>query len=370
MVSNRKFSLLLLSLLPLLLGGCHVTRYFWWNYADIRDNMKFSGVPVMRSGAAWMFHPGTLSRPLHLPAAYGPATEPLDRFLNEHGTVSFLVIRNDTILHEAYFGGYSQNEPIPAFSVAKSFVSALTGIALEEGSVRSLNQPVTDYLHFLKDTGFKHITLKNLLEMRSGLRFSETYGSPFGLMPKFYYGRNLKKYAAKLKVGESPDLQYNYQSANTLLLSLVLEEATGMPLNLYLQEKLWKPMEMESDASWSTDSRKHRTVKAFCCLNAVTRDYARFGRLYLNKGNWNGKQLVPEHWIEETLKVTNDSRDSGGHPYTYYWRVMPGGAIFAKGVLGQYIYVDYGKKLVMVRMGKKNGGTDWPAFFSTLASQL
>jgi len=203
--------------------------------------------------------------------------------------------------------------------------------------------------------------------MRSGLDFEESYRSPFSLMPKYYYGRNMKRYLKQLKVAGPPDKTYVYQSVNSLILGLMIQQAVGKPLNQYLEEKLWSPMGMESDASWSTDNKN--TIKYFCCINAVARDYARFGRLYLNKGEWNGKQLVPKAWMERTMSVVNDSRDGEGFGYTYCWRVTPKGAIFAKGILGQYIYVYPKKKVIIVRLGKKNG-ISWGKLCEKLVDQL
>jgi len=189
-------------------------------------------------------------------------------------------------------------------------------------------------------------------------------------MPKYYYGRHITRYAKHLKTIAPPDQHYEYQSVNTLLLSLMLEKAVQLPINQYLEEKLWKPMGMESEASWSIDSKSGNTVKSFCCLNAVARDYARFGMLYLHHGNWNGKQIVPAKWIVKTMSVINDSRDSQGYSYTYCWRVTPKGAIFAKGVLGQYIYVLPQKNIVIVRLGRGPGDINWAQLFEDLSARL
>ncbi len=139
-----------------------------------------------------------------------------------------------------------------------------------------------------------------------------------------------------------------------------------MKINKYLEQKIWQPIGMESDASWSIDSEKNQTIKAFCCINAVARDFARFGRLYLKKGNWNGKQVVPEKWVIRSTSIINDSRDSQGYPYTYQWRVLENGAFFAKGILGQYIFVYPEKNLVFVRMGKDYADIDWADLFVEL----
>jgi len=129
-------------------------------------------------------------------------------------------------------------------------------------------------------------------------------------------------------------------------------------------------MGMESDATWNVDSRKNREIKAFCCLNATARDFARFGLLYLHRGHWNGKSIVPEEWVRESLTIRNDSRDSQGYPYGYMWRVLEDGSFFAKGILGEYIFVCPEKNAVIVRLGSMAGDVNWVEFFRCLVKEL
>lgn len=359
---------LLLLILGYLASACHVGRYFWWNFADINDQHRFPAVPVHKGNQTFFFSeaPKKQSIPITKHNTSGVSYSSFGSMLEDEGTVSFLIVRNDTIIFEQYFEGYDQQSAVPSFSVSKVFLSALTGIAFAEGNIKNTAQQIGDFLPELKDTAVKKITIAQLLNMRAGLDFTESYGSPFALMPKYYYGRNLDKYAVNLRLKEAPGLHYEYQSASSLLLSMVLEKATRKPINQYLEEKIWKPLGMESDANWNIDSRKHQNIKSFCCLNARTRDFARFGRLYLNKGNWNGQQIVPAGWVATTYRIINDSRDSQDFPYTYQWRVCHEQAIFAKGVLGQYIYVYPSKNIVIVRFGKKAGTMHWPALFKEI----
>lgn len=371
MVMRRMFTLSIL-LMIVLLSSCHAFRFFYWNYADINDDKKFPALPVLKGEQPFYFNTAPSQFVLQIPASLNVDKyySGFEQFLSRNETVSFLVIRSDTVIYERYFDHYDANSAITSFSVAKSFVSALIGIAIQEGAIKSADQAVTDYLPDMKDTGFQSVKISDLLNMRSGIRFNESYGSPFALMPKFYYGTQLEKYAKSLKVVETPGKRYEYQSANTLLLTLILEKATGIPVNVYLQDKIWNPLGMESDASWSIDSKKHQTIKSFCCISASTHDYARFGRLYLNKGNWNGKQIISGEWISKSSTVSNDSRDSQGYPYVYSWRVMENGELFAKGVLGQYIFIDPGKKIIIVRLGKASGKVNWPVLFTQITKQL
>jgi CubicO group peptidase (beta-lactamase class C family) len=259
---------------------------------------------------------------------------------------------------------------MPSFSVSKSVVAALTGIAISEGYIESVKDPVTKYLDIFKHPGFDKITIEDCLNMRSGIRFNEGYYNPFGEVAKFYYGRNLERYVAGLRVKELPDLNYEYIGANTQILGFIIEKTTGKRLSEYLQEKIWKPMGAEYSASWNYDSKKHQNIKAFCCLNGRLRDFAKFGRLFLDNGKLFDPPIVPPEWINATFTIDKDSRDSQNYPYSYHWRVMDNGALFAKGILGQFLYVNPNKNIVMVRFGRKASYVIWPELFNHLAEEL
>ena len=375
MDDNRVIQRLLLLFFILTLiftSSCHVVRYVWWNYADIHDCDKFPVIPIQRPTFSKSFIQSHTETKIPIPDSFdlGIQKASLASFLEAQKTVAFLVIRNDTLLYERYFDGFSRESVLPSFSVAKSFVSALIGIAVRDGKIRSVDQPVTDFIPELADNGFRKVTIKDLLEMRSGIRFKETYTSPFAEMSKFYYGLDLRRYTLKLSTQTSPGETYNYQSANTQLLAIVLERATGMRMPDYFAEKIWKPMGSEYTASWSVDSKHNMEPKAFCCINARAVDFAKFGQLYLNHGIAGNDTVVPASWISESLKITNNSRDSQGYPYTYHWRVTDNGDFFAKGILGQYIYVCPAKKIVIVRFGEKSTDFVWARFFRDLIKSL
>lgn len=349
----------------------YVIRYFVWNFADLGDAEKFDNMPVHKGDKTFYFTPSDTNYEFTVPETFNEDQrfDDLESYLRKKKAVAFLVIRNDTLLYENYFYGYDSTSIIPSFSMSKSFVSALVGIAIDEGYIYSTSQSIT---FFLKELGpeFEPVTIEDLLNMRSGINFVEAYTNPFTDMPKYYYGTDLLSYIKELKVKELPDQNYDYISLNTILLGLIVERATNTKLNVYLQKKIWEPLGMESDASWSVDSYEHQVFKANCCINAIARDFAKFGRLYLNDGMWDSTQVVPEKWVERSTTIINDSRDSQGYPYTYQWRVLEDGSFFAKGILGQYIIVIPDKSLVFVRMGKKVAGVDWMAFCRELSVQL
>jgi hypothetical protein len=361
-------------LLALPLTSCHVGRYFYWNYASIKDHKKFPSETIQKGEDVFHFMPKPSGTDLKVPPQFleKDDRQTLGEFLEKHKTVAFIVIRNDTMLMEEYFDGYAHDDIINSFSVAKSFVSALVGIAISEGSIRSADQPVTVFLPELAKTDprFGNITFNHLLNMRSGIKFNEGYANPFADMAKYYYGTNLKKYITQLTIERPPDEVYDYISANTQLLGMALERATGKSMANYLEDKIWKQTGMSYNATWSMDSKRNRQIKAFCCLNARPIDLAKFGRLYLNNGQYNSLQIIPKEWIAQTMTIINDSRDSQGYPYTRQWRVKNNGAIFAKGILGQYIYVYPQKNIIIVRMGKNEGSIIWAEFFERLCGIL
>jgi CubicO group peptidase (beta-lactamase class C family) len=374
MILKKALMPFLLLALITLLNACHVGRFFYWNFADADDYKKFASAPVAADTVNFEFSKSAKPFAPQIPSLWQQKYNAGDfaGFLHENHTLAFLIIRNDTILYEQYFDGTDSSSIMPSFSISKSFVSALVGIAMAEGFIKSVDQPVTDFIPELldNDTAFRQITIDDLLNMRSGVRFNEGYLSPFADMAKYYYGTNLHRYILKLKIDRPPDEVYNYQSVNTLLLGMVLERATGTPLNEYLSQKIWKPLGMSTDVGWSIDSKRHATIKAFCCLDAPARDFARFGRLYLNNGKWQGKQIVPEAWVQQTMQIINDSRDGQGYSYTRHWRVKTDGAIFAKGLLGQYIYIDPQRNLLMLRFGTKATDIVWPYLMEKVAEEL
>ncbi|OQX72616.1 MAG: hypothetical protein B6D61_13490 [Bacteroidetes bacterium 4484_249] len=367
-----KIYVFLIATLGLTMSSCHIGRYFFWNLADINDYKKFQNLEINKGDKTFYFKKTDSNLVLKVPEKFKENKEwnSFEEFLEKKKTVAFILVRNDTLVYENYFAGYNDTSILTTFSASKAFVSALMGIAIDEGYIYSTAEPIVKYLPELTNPGFDKITIEYLLNMRSGIKFNEGYFNPFAEMPKYYYGTNILKYIKKLKVKEEPDKTYDYISVNTILLSLIIERATGTKLNKYLEQKIWQPLGMQYDASWSIDSKKHQTIKANCCINGRAVDFAMFGRLYLNQGNWEGKQIVPEKWVEKSTSIINDSKDSQGYPYTYQWRVLENGAFFAKGILGQYIFVFPEKNLIFVRIGKRYGKIDWADLFLELSEQM
>ncbi len=225
--------------------------------------------------------------------AIDPKGVDLNEMVKLHHTLSFMIIRNDSIIYENYANKYTDTSVLSGFSVAKSFVSTLIGIAIDEGKIKSVRQPITDFIPELTDKGFGKITIKNLLNHTSGIRFSKQRYNPNSDNAQFYYTKNLRTKTLQSKIEEAPGLYFNYQSENYQLLGLIIERATHQTLSNYLQEKIWKPLGMENNGFWNIDNSSNTGIeKAFCCLNATTHDFAKLGRLFLDKGSWNGRQLI------------------------------------------------------------------------------
>lgn len=225
---------------------------------------------------------------------------------------------------------------------------------------------MVNYIPELKENGLEKVTIKHLLQMTSGIAYNESYVNPFGDAATYYYGTDLMKAIKKRKPKIEPGTVFAYSSGDTQLLGLILQRALkNKSITAYLQEKLWQPLGMEYDATWSLD-HENGLEKTFCCINARARDFAKIGRLYLNKGNWNGKQIVSQKWVEESTVA--DTTHGGWSGYKYqWWLLTPQGDYTAQGILGQYIYVHPNKNLVIVRLGKDHGSVNWPDIFVNLA---
>ncbi|WP_408083682.1 serine hydrolase domain-containing protein [Flavobacterium rhizosphaerae] len=221
------------------------------------------------------------------------------------------------------------------------------------------------YIPELKDKeGMENLTIEHLLQMTSGVKFNESYINPFGDAATYYYGTNLRKAIYKRKLEAAPGTRFSYSSGDSQMLGLILSRALkDKTLTQYLEEKLWKPLGMEYDATWSLDL-EDGLEKTFCCINARARDFAKIGRLYLNKGNWNGKQIVPKEWVEAC--TTADTTNGGVSYYKYQWWLQKDNNFMAEGILGQMIYVAPEKNMIMIRLGSAYGKTDWDTIFESL----
>ncbi|MFY7990795.1 MAG: serine hydrolase domain-containing protein [Fluviicola sp.] len=272
-------------------------------------------------------------------------------------TSSFMVIHNDTVVAERYFNDHVPQTVSNSFSAAKTVVALLIGIALDEGKIKSLDEPLWHYLPKFKENNREKITIRHLLWMSSGLDWSESGTNPLSDNSESYYGWDLWGLVHQQQQEYAPGTRFNYQSGNTQLLGYVLEKATGESLGAYASRKLWQPLGAESTAFWSLD-KLNGDPKAFCCLYSTTRDFARLGLLFTHHGNVNGKQIVSQSFLDEMVKNPKLATDEGV-PNTRYglhvWTYVSNGhkVVYYRGMKGQYVITIPEENLIIVRTGSK-----------------
>ena len=246
--------------------------------------------------------------------------EELPEFINEVNleleTVAFMIIKNDSIIFEEYWHGYSADTMSNSFSMAKSWVSTLVGVAIKEGKIEGINQKVCDFIPEFCENRNSEITIKHLLTQSSGLDWNENYYNPLGQIARAYYGNDLRALITNLKSIDSPGKVFKYHSSCTQLLAFLVEKATGKTVSKYASEKLWKPMGAKHPALWNTDT-EDGDEKAFCCINSNARDFARLGKLYMSNGNWNGIQILDSSYVKEATSVA-DLLDENGNKNVNY----------------------------------------------------
>src|SRR5918992_2003786 len=287
----------------------YLTRAIFWGESDYKDLKKFPARTIHNAPPTFRFDKLPADNPYasQIEAiARDSADGSLEDYLEASGTTAFLVIHDDKLLYERYFNGYDETSVNTSFSMAKSFASALVGIAINEGRIKSVDEPITNYIPDLleKDERFKSVTIRHLLTMSSGIKYEEGGFLPWSEEAddtKTYYATNLRELALKnCRIEGKPSEYFEYNNYNPLLVGMILERSTGMSVSRFMEEELWKPMGMEADGSWSLDSTKSGFEKMESGVNARARDFARFGMLFAKEGNWRGKQLISREWVGES----------------------------------------------------------------------
>jgi CubicO group peptidase (beta-lactamase class C family) len=347
-------------------------RALIWRESDVGDQHRF---PVRRIPAAARASP--LPRATNANLVVSGDERGLDEFLRETDTSAFLVVHEDRLVWERYLGGSTRESLQTSFSAAKSFVSTLIGIAIDEGLIGSVDDRLTRYLPELtaRDPRFREITLRDLLTMSSGIRYREGGFPSLGDDTHTYYGVDLRDVALnRVRIESPPGIAWQYNNYHPLLLGLVLERVTGTSVSDYMATKLWQPLGAEADASWSLDSERSGFEKLESGVNARAVDYARFGLLFLHGGEWNGRRIVSEDWMRAATGADSTPSLASYYGYGYFWwiDVERPGRFYAMGKYGQYIYVAPDVETVVVRFGRDWGvGTStWLATFRDIADQL
>lgn len=292
-----------------------------------------------------------------LHSKYNTAKIPEDyrAYLEELNTTSFLVFKHDTLIYEEYWDGQNEESVSNSFSMAKSIVGMLIGIAIDEGDIKSLDEPVATYLPEFLEKGREQITIRHLMEMSSGLSWSESGKNPFSDNAESYYGSDLRALVMRQTLINKPGETFIYQSGNTQLLAYVLEAATNRDLTEYADAKIWSKIGAEGDAYWSLD-KKDGDEKAFCCFYARARDFGRLGMMLENKGIFNGRTILPR-WVYEVMITPEPMNTPEGVVNTRYglqlW-VYNGNAnpvYYCRGLKGQYIITIPDEDIVIIRTG-------------------
>ncbi|WP_320110354.1 serine hydrolase [Draconibacterium orientale] len=355
----------------------YVYRLATMNVADVYDYQKFENRKIEGSSDDFNFAKALdedFVENLFQDRVDQSGFSSFDEWAEKSQTTALIFIRKDTILYEKYFNGFSRESYFHSQSMAKSFISFLIGAAIDDGLIASIDDPMTKYIPELRERNpdFEKITIKNLLEMRSGLKYFTGYipGTyihlPWHAEAVGYYHPNVRKLLLKkIEIDREPGKSFQYNNYNTSYLGLIIEQATNKTVSEYLEEKLWSEI-MEYDALFSIDSKRSGFEYMPSRLIARAIDYARFGRLFLNNGNWNGKQVISENWVMESTREKKDiprniytewfGGDSCKHVYyTYQWwgqnNCDSTFQFMASGNLGQNIYVIPDKEIIIVHCG-------------------
>ena len=367
----------------------YVNRLLRWGFSDVYDYQKFPERSFETSGSPFVFSMDLDEEGVRSQFEQIVGVEDFDAFLETNRTQAFIVIQDDAILYEKYFNGISRDSIVTSFSMAKSFASTLIGIAISEGYIQSVEDPITDYLPELseRDSNFENITIRDLLMMSSGIKYAEF---PFvnGDDVKTYYYPDLRYVALNdTHIVNSPGEYFLYNNYHPLLLGMIIERATGTSVANYLQEKIWKPIGMEYSGSWSLDEAGFEKMESG--INARAVDFAKFGRLFLHNGNWDGEQVLPAEWVAEASQpdtsVDYDNyyyddfifADGRGY-YKYMWWGLQREAgnydYMALGRYGQIIYNAPQKNLIIVRFGESYGEFEdsqgWVDMFYDFATEF
>lgn len=320
------------------------TVYFNGYTTAFIDDYSFfdNSVIASKDSKAW---------PLHKDYNKIPATEKLIKLHKSQGTVAYVIIKNDSLIYEAYYDNYSENSKSNSFSMAKSYVCGLLGKAIMEGYIENLEQPVGDFFpQYLEGLSGK-VTVGDLASMASGSSWKENYYWPINITAKAYYGKELEETIFGVSTVKTPGQSFEYSSGDTQLLAMVIEKATGKKLYNYLSESLWIPLESENDALWQLDSEANGLVKAYCCIASNAKDFARLGKLYKDFGRWKGTQILDSAFVAKSIKPR--FKDSPQYGYGFWLKTQNDKSFFMmEGHLGQCVVVSPSDNLIVVRLGR------------------
>ena len=348
-----------LALIIIVLGGLSITPQFAhlknfasWGVHTIHD-YKTHPTRLVPSGGKPQFWP--------LDSGYNKMviSDSLLAIMDSNDTHAFLVIQDGKLIYEKYWDGYTPTTLSGSFSAAKSIISLLIGIAVDEGKIKSIEEPVGNYVPHFKTSGLEKIRIKDLLTMSSGTNYYEFDKGYFSLNAYGYYGDDEEFMISKMAYKEPSGEYWDYRSGDTQVLGLIVEKVFGQNISTLVSERFMQPMGAEADALWLLDgAQKHE--KAFCCFNGVARDYARFGQLVLQDGKWGEKQIVSSNYVQAATRPASYLKDAyeNENPVDFYgyqyWMFKEQGhdIVAQNGLFGQYVFIIRDKNAVVVRLGE------------------
>ncbi len=343
----------------------HIRHYVERGNVDIHDFDKHPTRQVLASARP---------EPWELDSSFNkiPMPQNLIDTMEKYQTTAFLVFQDGKLKYERYWENQTEKSLSQSFSAVKSLVSMLVGIAVNEGKIKSLDEPVANFIDSFKTGGKDKITLRNCLTMSSGLNWHEKDRGVFSNNAKGYYGENIPDVIDNLALEKPIGKEFQYRSGDTQILGLVLEKAYHKHLSDLLSEKIFQQIGAETNAKWMLDVANGHE-KAYCCFAPTARDYARFGHLMLWKGNWKGRQVVPQDYMEEAMRpATNllDTKFNGPlqvYGYQFWLQTYKGTETNTmRGLNGQLIFAIPSKNAVIVRLGHKESPyTNGNTYFKT-----
>ena len=289
-------------------------------------------------------------KPLPLPTGQPLEIPGVEAYMTRQNTAGLVILQDGKLRFERYGLGFDAAGRWTSFSVAKSFTSTLVGAAIQDGYIGSLEDKVSQYIPDLRGSAYDAVTVRQLLTMSSGVKWNEDYEDPAADVAKFNNATPDEgvdatvSYMRKLPRAHPPGEVWHYNTGETNLIGVLVSSATKQPLAQYLQTKIWHPAGMEANATWLQSKTGHEI--AGCCIQAATRDYARFGLFVLANGNVGGKQIVPDDWFASAIVKQKDI-DSPGRGYGFQWWTYDDGAVAAQGIFGQGIFIDPQRRLVI-----------------------
>ncbi len=352
------FNFLLLVALSAMLYGCVLKKIPTVNFYRDMPSRTIEKPPVALKISS-------NSKPLgDLKISPKRKNQTLQEFLEKSSTEAFLVIKKDELIYEWYAHDSLKTTPLTSFSIAKSMLAALVGIAIDEGKIISEEERVIDYVKNLDTNALRHLKISHLLQMTSGTRYSEMDVFNTKDAPAFFEGKGLRY---------EPGEKHEYWSAVYQLLGMVLQEAIApQTISSYLSEKIWQPMGAEASATWSVDNEQG-IEKSFCCVQAYAADYARFGLLFLHNGQLNNQQIVPASWVQKTFSINEEEGSIKKYNYGWWLPFENTNEMLAKGFRGQRVFINRTNETVIVRLGKNRSGLfgfGWSEFFRELNKEL